>query len=145
MTVEQILKAPEGRMLEFKREMPKDRLNLLKTIVGFSNGSGGHIYIGINDNRSVCGIKEEPFELEQRLSSLIYDSIAPTPNVYYQTSSVKEIQAVLLKEQGTMGSKAIAKYLEIHQNTALKRLRWLEQKGIVHRQGRGTKVRYRPK
>ena len=51
----------------------------------------------------------------------------------------------LLEEQGTMGSKAISKYLEIHQNTALKRLRWLEQKGLVHRQGRGTKVRYRPK
>ncbi|MCP4665390.1 MAG: MarR family transcriptional regulator [Deltaproteobacteria bacterium] len=56
----------------------------------------------------------------------------------------EEIQAVfdLLKEQGTMGSKEISKYLEIHQNTALKRLRWLEQKGLVHRQGRGTKVRY---
>ena len=90
MTIEQILKAPEGRMLEFKRELPKDRMNLLKTIVGFSNGSGGHIYIGVNDDRSVCGIKEEPFELEQRLSSLIYDSIAPIPAVFYQTISIED-------------------------------------------------------
>jgi len=90
MTVEQILQSPEDRVLEFKRELPKNRVTLLKTIVGFSNGSGGHIYIGVNDGRSVCGIKEGPYELEQRLSSLIYDSIAPTPNIFYQTVSIEE-------------------------------------------------------
>jgi len=56
----------------------------------------------------------------------------------------EEMQAlfVILKERGSMGSKEISQHLEIHQNTALKRLRWLEQKGLVRRQGRGTKVRY---
>jgi len=68
MDIHSILKSPENRMLEFKREIPKNRQAILKTIVGFTNGSGGSLYIGVNDNRSVCGVEDEPFELEESLS-----------------------------------------------------------------------------
>lgn len=85
MNIAEILKQPEGRFLEFKREVSENKLNILKTVVGFANGAGGWIYIGVNDDRTVQGINEEPFDLEERLSSVFYDSISPIPNVLFQT------------------------------------------------------------
>ncbi len=87
MKIQEILKQPENKSLEFKKEIPKNRLNLLKTVIGFANGSGGHIYVGVNDDRTVTGIKEEPFDLEEKLSSIIYDSISPIPNLFFQTTT----------------------------------------------------------
>ncbi|MCD6352802.1 MAG: putative DNA binding domain-containing protein, partial [Proteobacteria bacterium] len=80
------LKQPEDKSLEFKKEIPKNRQNLLKTVIAFANGTGGRIYIGVNDDRTVTGIKEEPFDLEEKLSSIIYDSISPIPNLFFQTT-----------------------------------------------------------
>lgn len=97
MDIKGILKSPESRMLEFKRKLPKNRQNILKTIVGFANGSGGSLYIGVNDDRSVCGIEDEPFELEESLSSFFYDSISPTPNIFYQTISAEQKTIFVIK------------------------------------------------
>ena len=90
MKIEEILKQSEDKSLEFKKEVPKNRQNLLKTVVAFANGAGGNIYIGVNDERTVTGIKEEPFDLEEKLASIIYDSISPIPNVFFQTSAFKD-------------------------------------------------------
>jgi len=73
MKIREILKRPEDKSLEFKKEIPKNRQNLLKTVVAFANGTGGHIYVGVNDDRTVTGIKEAPFDLEEKLSSIIFD------------------------------------------------------------------------
>ena len=86
MKIEEILKQPEGKTLEFKKGIPKNRQNLLKTVVAFANGAGGNIYVGVNDDRTVTGIEEEPFDLEEKLASIIYDSISPIPNVFFQSS-----------------------------------------------------------
>ncbi len=55
-----------------------------------------------------------------------------------------DLKAVLnLINQGEpLKSKEIAISLNIHQNTALKRLKQLEEKGLIHRQGKGSRVRY---
>jgi len=90
MKIQEILKQPEGKTLEFKKELPKNRQNLLKTVVAFANGAGGNIYVGVNDDRTVTGIKEEPFDLEEKLSSIIYDSISPIPNVFFQTVAFED-------------------------------------------------------
>ena len=89
MRISQILKQTEDKSLEFKKEIPKNKQNLLKTVVAFANGPGGHIYVGVNDDRSVAGIKEEPFDLEEKLSNTIFDSISPIPNVFFQTATVE--------------------------------------------------------
>jgi predicted HTH transcriptional regulator len=39
--IQEILKQPESKTLEFKKEIPKNRQNLLKTVVAFANGAGG--------------------------------------------------------------------------------------------------------
>jgi len=90
MKIQEILKQPEDKSLEFKKEIPKNRRNLLKTVVAFANGAGGNIYVGVNDDRTVTGIKEEPFDLEEKLASIIYDSISPIPNVFFQTSAFED-------------------------------------------------------
>ena len=48
----------------------------------------------------------------------------------------------LIKQGAPLGSKEIAMKLNIHQNTALKRLRQLEEKGLIHKHGSGPRVRY---
>jgi len=90
MKIQEILKQPESKSLEFKKEIPKNRQNLLKTIVAFANGAGGNIYVGVNNDRTVTGIKEEPFDLEEKLASIIYDSISPIPNVFFQTVAFED-------------------------------------------------------
>ena len=48
----------------------------------------------------------------------------------------------LIKQGAPMGSKEISGKLNIHQNTALKRLKQLEGKGLIYKQGSGPRVRY---
>lgn len=54
MTVEEILRG-ESRDLEFKEKLPEDSKKYMKTIVAFSNGDGGRLIIGVNDDREVVG------------------------------------------------------------------------------------------
>jgi predicted HTH transcriptional regulator len=97
MKIQEILKQSEGKSLEFKKEIPKNRWNLLKTVVAFANGSGGHIYVGVNDDRTVAGIKEEPFDLEEKLASIIYDSVSPIPNIFFQTVAFEDKVIFIIK------------------------------------------------
>ena len=77
MDTEQLIKSSEGRTLEFKRELSARLDHVLRTIVAFSNGSGGDVIIGVDDERNVLGIAQDPLEVEERLASSIHDSIAP--------------------------------------------------------------------
>lgn len=73
------IKQPEGRKLEFKQELVKS--NLLKTIIAFANGAGGEVFIGVSDKREIIGVKD-PLELEERISSMVYDSVSPLISPY---------------------------------------------------------------
>lgn len=70
------LRRPEGKTLEFKRDMSSPE-GLLRTVVAFANTAGGVVLVGVEDrSRHVRGVAD-PFELEERIASLITDSIAP--------------------------------------------------------------------
>ena len=70
------LRSPEGKTLEFKRDLSSPE-GLLRTVVAFANTAGGVVLIGVEDGtRHVRGIAD-PFTLEERIASLITDSIAP--------------------------------------------------------------------
>ena len=79
--IEQTLQQPEGKTLEFKRDLSSPR-NVLKTLVAFANSAGGRLVIGVDDDRQVTGVAE-PLDEEERICNLIADSIAPRllPNV----------------------------------------------------------------
>lgn len=70
------LRRPEGKTLEFKRDLSSPE-GLLRTVVAFANTAGGVVLVGVEDGtRHVRGIAD-PFALEERIASLLTDSIAP--------------------------------------------------------------------
>jgi ATP-dependent DNA helicase RecG len=76
MDVETLLSRPEGKTLEFKRDLSSPR-SVLRTLVAFANSAGGRVVIGVADrSRDVVGV-DRPLDVEERLASLIADSIEP--------------------------------------------------------------------
>jgi ATP-dependent DNA helicase RecG len=72
----EILKRPEGKTLEFKRDLSSPD-GALKTIVAFANTAGGTLLVGVEDrSRHVRGVPD-PIDLEERLASLVSDRISP--------------------------------------------------------------------
>ncbi|MBK7665763.1 MAG: putative DNA binding domain-containing protein [Sterolibacteriaceae bacterium] len=76
MDIHDLLRASEGKTLEFKRNLDSPQ-SVLRVLVAFANTAGGTLLIGVEDRtRAVCGVAE-PLALEERLASLIADSIEP--------------------------------------------------------------------
>ena len=76
MDLTSLLRRPEGKTLEFKRDLSSPE-GVLRAIVAFANTSGGVIAIGVEDGtRRVSGVKDVLKE-EERLANLIADSISP--------------------------------------------------------------------
>ncbi len=85
------VRQPENRKLELKRSLPP-RAKWLKTIIAFANGAGGELILGVDDkSRDIVGI-ENPFELEEKISNTIHDSIRPSISPYIQTINLKNRQ-----------------------------------------------------
>lgn len=85
------VRQPENRKLELKRSLPP-RAKWLKTIISFANGAGGELILGVDDkSREILGI-ESPFELEEKISNTIHDSIRPSISPYIQTINLKNRQ-----------------------------------------------------
>ncbi len=70
-----IITKSDGKTLEFKRDSASPTL-LMKTLVAFANTAGGRLIIGVGNDRQMVGLKA-PLDEEERLRSLIADSIAP--------------------------------------------------------------------
>lgn len=95
MSITELLKTDEGKVLEFKRDLSSPR-NLLKTLVAFANTAGGRVIVGVQDKtRKVMGI-EHPLDEEERICSLIADSISPrlVPNVELTTIDGKTLLVI---------------------------------------------------
>lgn len=71
-----LLKRPEGKTLEFKRDLSSPE-GILRAIVAFANTAGGVLLLGVEDaTRNVRGVAK-PLAMEERLANLISDSILP--------------------------------------------------------------------
>jgi predicted HTH transcriptional regulator len=76
MTLEEILRQPEGKTLEYKRNLSSPA-PALRTLVAFANAGGGRLILGVEDRtRTVVGV-EKPLDLEERIANLVADSIEP--------------------------------------------------------------------
>jgi ATP-dependent DNA helicase RecG len=76
MTSEDLIRRPEGKTLEFKRDLSSPR-PALRTLVAFANSAGGRLVVGVEDRtRDVVGV-EHPLDLEERVANLVADSIEP--------------------------------------------------------------------
>ena len=76
MDLVDLLKRPEGKTLEFKRDLSSPD-GALKTIVAFANTAGGTLLIGVQDRSGHVRGLRDTLDLEERLANLISDSIAP--------------------------------------------------------------------
>jgi len=79
-----LINSGENKRVEFKEQLPKNE-SIVKTVIAFSNTSGGKLIVGVNDNREVVGIQEDNiFELQDKITSLIFDSCYPNilPEIY---------------------------------------------------------------
>jgi predicted HTH transcriptional regulator len=71
-----LLKRPEGKTLEFKRDLSAPD-GALKTVVAFANTAGGTLLFGVEDrSRHVRGVPNA-LDVEERLASLISDHVVP--------------------------------------------------------------------
>lgn len=72
----EILRRPEGKTLEFKRDLSSPD-GALKSIVAFANTAGGTLLVGVEDrSRHVRGVADA-LDLEERLANLVSDSVTP--------------------------------------------------------------------
>ena len=76
MDLVDLLKRPEGKTLEFKRDLSGPD-GVLKTIVAFANTAGGTLLVGVEDRTGHVRGADEPLDLEERLANLISDHVAP--------------------------------------------------------------------
>lgn len=76
MDLAELLTRPEGKTLEFKRDLSSPE-GMLRTLVAFANTAGGVVLIGVEDStRRVRGVRDA-LELEERVANLVSDSIVP--------------------------------------------------------------------
>ena len=75
MNYHKLLSNPEGKTLEFKRDLSSLK-PILKTLIAFANTAGGTLIIGQSDNGKIIGISDVLKE-EERLASAIADNIRP--------------------------------------------------------------------
>jgi ATP-dependent DNA helicase RecG len=76
MDLVEILKRPEGKSLEFKRDLSSPD-GALKTIVAFANTAGGTLLVGVEDRSGHVRGVPEALDLEERLANLVSDSVSP--------------------------------------------------------------------
>lgn len=72
----ELLTRPEGKSLEFKRDLSSPD-GALKTMIAFANSAGGTLLLGVEDRtRHVRGV-HDALDVEERIANLVSDSISP--------------------------------------------------------------------
>lgn len=76
MDVVELLKHPEGKTLEFKRDLSSPA-GVMRTICAFANTAGGTLVVGVEDSGGTVRGVSQPLDVEERLANLVSDSITP--------------------------------------------------------------------
>lgn len=88
MNLQDIIKG-ESKNIEFKVELPKKSEKYMKSVIAFSNTSGGKIIIGVdNETREVVGVDvKEVFRMMDSIANAVSDSCEPQiiPDIAFQT------------------------------------------------------------
>jgi len=86
----------ENRFVEFKGDLPAKE-QIAKTVIAFSNGAGGEILIGVDDNGDIAGLTDKQLnEDPDTIANIISDRCKPMiiPDIYRTTIEGKTIIAV---------------------------------------------------
>ena len=78
MTLLDEIRKGEGERMEFKVELPEESMRYVDTVISYSNGAGGKLIIGVDDQRNIKGLSwEEMNDVEARVTSAVSDLCTP--------------------------------------------------------------------
>ena len=90
----------ETDTLEFKRDVPSDKLHLLKTACAFANCNGGRIVVGVDDDRTIVGVDEmAAFRLADQLVDTISNGCEPLIPVSSEVAAANGKTLIVLSVQ----------------------------------------------
>lgn len=75
-----LIRGGESQTVEFKRKVAHPE-KIIREVVAFANASGGHLFIGVDDNGTIAGLKypdEEEYSLTKAIKELCRPAIAFT-------------------------------------------------------------------
>ncbi len=97
MTLESLIKDGESDTLEFKRDVPPDFRKYVKTVVAFSNGSGGRIVFGVDDDSRIVGIGGgKASKVRDSVTDAIAAHCSPIPDFSASVSTVDGKEVVVV-------------------------------------------------
>jgi ATP-dependent DNA helicase RecG len=105
--VQELLDAHEGPRLDFKRDL-SSMAKVVRTLAAMGNTAGGHVVIGVDDDRTVPGLAD-PLKDEEALARAIADSIEPLLPVeisVQHAGAVNVLVAEALRWKGPFGIKS---------------------------------------
>jgi predicted HTH transcriptional regulator len=109
--LKRIVKQGEGLQVEFKHKV-SEPLKVVREVVAFANTVGGKLFIGINDDRTIAGLKyaeEEEFELKKAIDAHCYPPVSYT----VQHIPINSKRTVLLFEIAEHTQKPVFLYYNI--------------------------------
>ena len=83
----------EGETIEFKRKVANPD-KIVKELVAFANTSGGHLFIGVNDDGSIPGVRFPEDEIFA-LNKAIKQYCRPTPEFQIDTVHLSEKKSLV--------------------------------------------------
>ncbi|PKQ29293.1 MAG: transcriptional regulator [Actinobacteria bacterium HGW-Actinobacteria-10] len=75
MDITTLLRSPEGKTLEFKRDLSSHG-PIVRTACAFANAAGGILVFGVADDGTILGVPDV-LTAEEQIANLLSDSIAP--------------------------------------------------------------------
>lgn len=76
MDLLELLRTPEGKALEFKRDL-SSRRGIVRSLVAFANSAGGVLLVGVEDGTSHVRGVEKPLDVAEAIANLVSDTITP--------------------------------------------------------------------
>jgi hypothetical protein len=91
--IQELIAQGEGLTVEFKREIPQNHDQMLKTVAAFANGIGGVILLGVaNGSGDIVGINiNGDITLEKdRITNMVRNIVYPDPNIRIEHADIDE-------------------------------------------------------
>lgn len=93
--IQEIITLPEGKTLEFKRDLSSLK-PILKTLIAFANTAGGTLLIGRDNDGKIVGVNDV-FDAEEKLANAIADSIHPPLMPEIETTSLEGRALIVIR------------------------------------------------
>lgn len=94
--LEEHLYRGEGETIEFKRELPRNKDKLLKTVAAFANGEGGVILVGVDDDGTVVGVGQPINEGKDGITNLIRNTVVPEPRIHLDDGKIDDKDVIAI-------------------------------------------------